>query len=449
MEGNRDGKQQAVGSEQTMGHIDDMKELIRQEIQSIGTLEERVAFKTLMEEVFLSIYEENEHMYTELEHRVQDELAYDVNRYLVKTGVIERQMYDTTHHLMFPMDERDLETEQYGMDQILESVRAGEEFRLMKVMLRCDYLQIQKLWKKEMEFDAVIETTSPEREWGIRVRLHPNTEYLQKIGHLYHLFIKNGIPWQTINTPYLYKMADICVTKLPEGIDGTETIRRIRFQFGEYHSVVCQDLIPIWNIRKLSLDSIGFPIPCGDHKSFEHSISIKEYGIQHAYLAEDDKEIQSIRQRAERLTITSRIQEAKKWEVYVIQNAQDNRIDHYTYPVIQNERAENFSEKFQRKWNQSIKTQAELARFIRGFGLEEYAAYQSYEILEQFQGKKETYSMNPFIEDEIRDTRMQRKLLLCFHAGEKEPWLQRDIASFIVSEVQRLYPEYECGGMIV
>lgn len=45
-----------------MGRIDDMKELIRGEIQNIGNLQERVAFKELMEQVFLSLYETNEEM---------------------------------------------------------------------------------------------------------------------------------------------------------------------------------------------------------------------------------------------------------------------------------------------------------------------------------------------------------------------------------------------------
>ncbi len=35
-----------------------------------------------------------------------------------------------------------------------------------------------------------------------------------------------------------------------------------------------------------------------------------------------------------------------------------------------------------------------------------------------------------------------------FKAKEKETWLLRDLASFIVSEVQELYPEYQCEGRI-
>ena len=82
--------------------------MIRREIQSIRVIEERVAFKNLMEGVFLALYDTNEQMYSDLEKRVQDELAYDVNRYLIKTGVIERQYFDASHHLMSPMDDADL-----------------------------------------------------------------------------------------------------------------------------------------------------------------------------------------------------------------------------------------------------------------------------------------------------------------------------------------------------
>lgn len=57
--------------------------------------------------------------------------------------------------------------------------------------------------------------------------------------------------------------------------------------------------------------------------------------------------------------------------------------------------------------------------------------------------------MNPFIEDEVRMPSAQMKLVLYFRKGKKEPWLQRDVLSFLTSEVQRLYPEYECGGVLL
>ena len=288
-----------------MNQKENMREMIRREIQSICVIEERVAFKNLMEGVFLALYDTNEQMYSDLEKRVQDELAYDVNRYLIKTGVIERQYFDASHHLMSPMDDSDLDKKSYSLADIADVIEKQHEFPLMKVMLRCDFLQIHDILNNHNEFDGILETDKSNQKWNIRVKLRQNKSYLKKIGHLYQLFVKNGIPWQTVNAPYLYKIADVVLSELPEGINLNVEIKKIEINFGEYNQIICHDLIPIWNIQKLVLDSIGFPVPCEDHMNFEHLISIREYGTQHAYLAEDNMEIRSISQGKEKLSIIS------------------------------------------------------------------------------------------------------------------------------------------------
>ncbi len=57
--------------------------------------------------------------------------------------------------------------------------------------------------------------------------------------------------------------------------------------------------------------------------------------------------------------------------------------------------------------------------------------------------------MNFFIHDEIREQKGRRVLILLFKATGNEKWLARDIVSFIVSEVQELYPEYHCEGKVL
>ena len=135
-----------------------MREMIQKEIQSIASLEERVAFKELMEGVFLSLYETNLQMYQRLERRVKEELDYDQNRYYIKTGVIERELFDASHHLLFPMEERDLEGNLYDMKEILRAVTEQGAFPLMRVMLRCDFLELQRLLEAQPVFEGVIET---------------------------------------------------------------------------------------------------------------------------------------------------------------------------------------------------------------------------------------------------------------------------------------------------
>lgn len=432
-----------------MDRTEEMKEMIQREIQNIRKLEERVAFRELMEGVFLPLYETNQRMYEDLEDRIQEELSCDVNRCLIRTGLVEKGYVDVSHHLMTPMLSEDLEERSCSIKELKEALVEKGGFPLMTVLLQCDYLDIQELWSKDPEFQGTLKTEQPDRTWKIRVRLRRNTRYLDEVAKLYKLFLKNGIPWQTVNAPYLYKMADVMLTGLEEGLTGQEKIQKIEIQFGTWSSVIRYDPVPVWNVRRLSLNCIGFPAPCEDHRNYEHVISVQEYGVQNAYLAEDDSELVSVVQRGAKIHIVSSAKEAKKWKVHMIQNGTDSRIDRYTWPVMENRRAESFSERYQRKWGQNIRTKAELARFIGGFHMDPYVKYQDCEVLDQFPERPQTYSMNPFVEDEIRDTGAQKKLLLYFEPGAQEAWLQRDIASFLVSEVQRLYPEYECGGKLL
>mgnify|MGYP006883332474 CR=1 FL=1 len=429
--------------------MESMKEMIQQEIQSITSLKERVIFKELMEGVFLSLYETNQKMYAELEHRVREELDYDKNRYQIKTGIIEREYFDESHHLLFPMEEADLAGNVYNMEEILRAVSEEGAFPLMRVMLRCDFLELRRLLREHFVFEGVIETQEPGREWKIEVRLRENRAYLEKIAYLYFLFTRNGIPWQTVNAPFLYKMADVVVTELPDGVTGKEKIKKVTVQFGEHSKIIQKDVIPVWNIRKLELESIGFPTPCEDHQNYEHNLSLRQQGTNHAYLVEDDRNIHSISQNGEKLRIICGTGEAKRWSIYQIRASKEQKIDRYTFPIMGNGRAGSFAEKYQRKWNQHIRTKTELLHFIRGYGFEEYVSYQDCRIEDCFPGDRETYSMNFFIQDEIRDRTAQKKLLLCFRPGQKLEWLRRDIISFLVSEVQRIYPEYDCGGILL
>lgn len=429
--------------------METMREMIQKEIQSISSLEERVAFKELMESAFLSLYETNLKMYEDLERRVKDDLDYDKNRYYIKTGIIEKEFFDASHHLLFPMEEKDLAENIYSMKEIGQAVAENGAFPLMKVMLCCDFLEQSRILQAQPVFEGVIKTREPDREWKVEVHLRENREYLDKIAHLYSLFTRNGIPWQTVNAPYLYKMADVVVAGIPEGVTGEEKIEQVSIQFGEYSRIIRQDVIPVWNVRRLELESVGFPTPCEDHRNFEHQISLRQHGAEHAYLVEDDRNIRTISQSGEKLRIVCEAGEAKKWGVYQIRSSKEQRIDRYTFPVMENGRKESFSEKYQRKWNQQIRTKTELTHFIKGFGLEDYVSYQYCQIEDRFPDRQETYSMNFFVQDEIRDKTAQKKLVLYFRQGQKEEWLQRDVLSFLVSEVQRIYPEYDCGGILL
>lgn len=59
-----------------------------------------------------------------------------------------------------------------------------------------------------------------------------------------------------------------------------------------------------------------------------------------------------------------------------------------------------------------------------------------------------TYNMDDFIADEFRTQKNREVLLLRFGAVAPENYLNMDIVSFLVTQAQKLFPEYECRGML-
>lgn len=422
-----------------------MKKMIQREIQSISSLEERVVFKDLMEGVFLSLYEANESMYRQLDGRIMDELAYDINRYLIRTGIVERSCFDKSHHQMSAMQESDLESSAYPVHDIRKKIEQDGRFRMASVFLKCDSLTINKLLQSGQTFQAVIEADG---QHPVTVAVERSRRYLDQVEHLYHLFMKNGIPWITVNAPYLFKMIDVCITQMPEELPDLAEVTSLRTDFGEYSDYVHYDMVPIWNIGRLRLESVGFPVACEDHRNYEHVVSIGEYGKEHAYLVSEEAGVQNVRQTGDRLFITGETNKAKRWDIYVIRSGNDRKIDRNKFPIMENMRKDTFSERFKKRAGQPIKTRGELERFIRGFGLEDYIEYEDC-LLDERLSTLETYSMNFFMEDEIRDNESQKRLILLFKQKGNEKWILRDLASFIVSEVQELFPEYQCGGRLI
>lgn len=426
--------------------MSDMEEMIKKEISQIGNLNERVVFKDIVEQIFLSLYEANQEMYSTLEHRIMDDLAFDINRYRICTCIVEKEFLDRSHHLLSPMIENDLKEKNYDAVLIEEQLQEEGSFFVKTLFMECDFIQIQKLLQKE-KIGGWIRTKN--ESYPAEFMLKRNEVYLGEIAHLYEVFVSNGVTWQTVNAPYLYKFVDVYLTsniyKLPAGEEIVDIVPNLE-EFGEWAH---DNFIPLWNIRKLTLNSVGFPVPCEDHKSFEHVISIREYGNEHVYLIDDSEHIVSVRQSENHLLVMGNVPDGIKWKVYMIRSGQNRKFDRFTYPVMTNQRKDEFVERFFKRQGMNVKTAAELRRFISGFGLEEYVEFSGYELTDHKKEIPETYSMNSFILDEIRDNEYRKCLLLKFKGKGKNTFLLRDIMSFLVSEVQMLYPEYLCEGELL
>ena len=429
-----------------MENLEEVKAMIQGELSLITDLTERRTFKELMEGVFLSLWETNAAMYERLEERVVGELAWDMNRFCVRTGLVERESFDPVHRFLAPACEEDLVPASYKAGELRERIREEGRVRLATVFVQCGPGELKSFLDYGSGCTGRLLAGG---EYPVDLFLEPARRYLERLEQLYHLFMKNGIPWQTVNAPYFFKMADVCIRQVPEAISDAQEITDFGMDFGSFGGQVRLDMLPVWNIRRLELESMGFPVPCRDHESFEHTISIAAYGAENAYLVEEKAGIENVCQRGDRLFITGRIPNEKRWNVYMICGGRDSRVDRFAYPLFSNSKKDGFGERYSRQKGQPVQTRGELARFIRGLGLEDYIAYQDCALTGERGERQDTYPVNFFLRDEIRGKGGRQKLTLYFKPVGKERWLLLDLASYIASQVQELYPEYECGGRLV
>ena len=99
-----------------------------------------------------------------------------------------------------------------------------------------------------------------------------------------------------------------------------------------------------------------------------------------------------------------------------------------------------------------IRTEAELRRFIGSFIAAQSLSLSRIAILPRSPQQEEQaacYEMNFFITDEVRRADYQNRLVLYFTVSDKNSFLNCDLVSFVVSEVQMYYPEYKCEGVIL
>lgn len=426
-----------------------MDSRIYEKLNEIKDLDDRVLLKKIMNNVFSSLVDYSKERFDEIEERVFNEVDFIREKYNVYSSIINREDIDPTDDFLYPILQEDIDKPIYKTKEILNSFKENKPYTLLKLFLKCDHSIFREFLNSNLEIKGVIETDKKAHEAYFKIS--KNKEYINKVEELYKSFVHNNIEWTTINNPYIHKIVDVILLRLKDEIEDDENIINIKVKFGEYDKYVKYNMVPVWNIKELKLKSSGFPTPCIDKVNYEHKLSVEKEGKENGYLVNCDNEnIKYITFKKESIIIASEKSESLFCKIYKFITFNTKRFQEYEYDLMSNEVNINFSNKlsFQRRY--TIKTKTELARVINSFKASKYLKFRDLK-LEKPQNKslKETYDVNEFIIDEIREEDIRKILVLYFEPLDKENYLNKDILSFLVSEVQFIYPEYECEGRLI
>ncbi|MBO4749967.1 MAG: hypothetical protein J5546_06575 [Lachnospiraceae bacterium] len=394
---------------------------------------ERRALKDVLSKTLLPFYEQTEEKYHQLEDRLFTTERARQKSFDLITGIIERNRIDVTEDSLYPMNYADLSDVTVDIGEMMEKIRAGKPYTVFRVFLKADVATIQRLERENKRFHGTVITQ--EGEYRAEVRLVRNQSYLKQVADLYPLFENNGIRWKTVCMPYLRKFYDVqvCAADCPED----EVIREFRIDFGEYASFVRSDLIPVWNVRFLSEKTGAYPDLAVDRVHYEHCIYRNHFREGRSYLvAEDGVRLWDVFLQDGDMHIVCSEKDPRTWKLLEVNDKALH--ERNAYPVYHNGG--------ESSKQGCIHTKAEVKRYIDSLGLEELTLVDMGFVEDAADYEAKTYSMDPFLEDEIRVGENREMLLLRFRAGNQMNYLNYDLMSYLVSRVQWELPEFLCVG---
>jgi len=422
----------------------DIENYVLKRIPELENLDERDLFKVILSGSTIELYKHIKSEYDELEQRIFNEAPKALRMPDVITCVVDAEKYDWTDSNMFPMFPEDLKEVKVDAAEMISAVALNKEFYLYTCMIKADYLELRKLMQSPRRFKGVIENEFGETP--AEFILKPNDRYRKKAEELYNVAKLNYLPWRSTNNAYFYKLFDVYVVSI-EQWDEQQEVRKVTTEFDEFSEKVLYKPLPIWNVWETTIKGNSYPQPAVDRKYYEHYLYQSQFNEGHEYLlSRADTVIRNIRRQDGDVYIICDKDLPNDWNFYEFVPAPNQKI--YENPLLGNEQNDSFSRDMIEYFGQRIKTRTELVRFFNSFKCSEYLSFVDAKVKGKPR-KLETYSMENFIDYEYRTGDRAQTLECSFRPKDEDFYLNRDIMSFLVTEIQHLFPEYLCVGKLV
>lgn len=421
-----------------------MKEYVDKRVLQIKDLEQRKLLKDTLSQLFYEYYNYVGEEFEKLGDKVFREIDTDIKKYTIYTSLIPRDQYDETEEAYTPMLGGDRTKREIDANEMAQKVKGGCSYYIYTIFAKCDYMLVKGLGQGQRSFGGIVRTE--DRELGACFHLEKNEKYIKRIEGMYGVFQQNALPWMTVCAPYVYKMFDVYVDTI-EGLEGSDCVVEVKVDFEEFAGSMEYDCIPVWNITEKREKTSSYPEPCIDHSYFQHTIYSNKLDPGCEYLVWDGgRPIENIRRLDGDILITCKEPDPKVWTLYKFGI---QPMDIKGYKVFSNGRASGIEDALKQRVNTKVKTRGEMERFVGTLGYGEVLALEEICLVDTWDGSEQTYNVDQFIGDEFRTGQAIKTMVLKFAAREPEDYLSRDIMGYLVTQIQTLFPEYHCTGILL
>lgn len=348
-------------------------------------------------------------------------------------------LYEVTYS---PILESDLE--ENDLKKVLTD--ETEEKVLKRVFIN---LGLDKLTQLENEiFEGKVYCNG--KEYILKLKLEIENKYLEKMKLLYDIFCLNGIKWKTYNIPYIRKMFKIVITEydkeLEKELKGGE---EIFINKGELAPYWIEDYVIVWNIKEESASSDGLIRPTLNKIHYEHTVVFENVARVYLCPHSDNKIYMVAKTKDNSMKIITDESRQIKWTFWNILPIENRDYSKMKYMSFDNKIDNNFINQIKMENDLRIRNKGEIYRVLNSYkDVRKYLKLENINITSEEIESEKLYEINDFIIDEFKLKGKKAYMYFEFIPLIKDIFTN-DILSFIISEFQLYFPEYECKGVLV
>ena len=368
----------------------------------------------------------------------------------VETVLVKSEDVFKMDGVFFPVtDKVDIFSEDYG------------NIYLENVYLNLDLRKINEVSEREFTGWVNIDRNNYE----IKVRFAKDESYLDEIKKLHNSFELNGKSWKTLNMAHFMRCYKVELIEYDFEIerDVLEKIQNgdceITYDFEEIQDKVLRNRELLWNIEKKKIISTIFVRPVKIDLSFEYTINFEDNEQILVSNHENEDILCCYYSGKNKLNIVSKKNTGDVWDIFsikpiekcrkmleIFEKNSENQENYFHFTNFKNE---SFIDKIQKK-NKNTRSRAFLEKYFLEYEFtKDEIVLKDINFKENAEENLDIYDCNENLRNEFQREYFNKKPKLNLFVEIKNfNEYSEDKVSFLISEIQNNYSEFECRGYL-
>ena len=414
--------------------------------------EKEMLGKTLRE-MFFELNLEMEERFREIKDKFLEAKINEISEYediFVETVLVEKEDVFKMDGVFFPVvDKIDIIDENY------------KDIYLENVYLNLDLRKINEV--SEREFAGWINIDG--NNYEIKVKVVRDKSYFDEIKKLHNAFELNGKSWKTINMAHFMRCYKVKLVEYDFEMerDILEKIQNgdceITYDFEEIQDRVLRNRELLWNIERKKIISTIFVRPTKIDLSFEYTINFEDNEQILVSNHQNEDILCCYYSGKNKLNIISKKNTGDVWDIFSIKPIEKcrkmleifekNSEKQENYFHFTNFKNESFIDKIQKK-NKNTRSRAFLEKYFLEYEfVKDEIILKDINFKENIEGNLDIYDCNENLRNEFQREYFDKKPKLNLFVEIKNfNEYSEDKVSFLISEIQNNYIEFECRGYL-